>query len=107
MSISIPPEVAQHLGYYVYMYIDPRTSMPFYVGKGKGTRVLTHLRSARESRKARTLRELANLGLEPRLDILAHGLADEYTAFRIEAAVIDALGLDTLANEVRGWRSVQ
>ena len=31
----IPHEVAQHLGYYVYMYIYPRTSTPFYVGKGQ------------------------------------------------------------------------
>ena len=39
--------------------------------------------------------------------ILAHGLADEETALRIEAAVIDLLGLDDLTNAVRGWRSIE
>lgn len=31
----LPPGVAENLGYYVYLYIDPRTGEPFYVGKGK------------------------------------------------------------------------
>ena len=60
-----------------------------------------------ESRKVRVLDELRAAGLEPRLDILAHELNDEETALRIEAAVIDLLGLDDLTNEVRGWRSIQ
>jgi hypothetical protein len=41
------------------------------------------------------------------LEILTHALPDEETALRIEAAVIDLLGLDDLTNLVRGWRSVQ
>lgn len=104
---SIPPEVAHHLGYYVYLYVDPRTEKPFYVGKGQGERVLAHLGAAGDSMKARILGELRAEGLEPRLDILAHGLADEETALRIEAAVIDLLGIDKLANNVRGVRSLQ
>lgn len=36
--------------------------------------------------------EVAAEDKEPRIDILAHGLADEETAFRIEAAVIDLCG---------------
>jgi hypothetical protein len=50
---------------------------------------------------------LREAGLQPRLDILAHGLANEETALRIEAAVIDLLSLDDLTNAVRGWRSIQ
>jgi len=50
-------------------------------------------------------------GLEPRIlrgcGALAHGLRDEETAFRIEAAVSDLFGLDTLTNDVRGSRSLQ
>lgn len=30
-------------GYYVYQYIDPRTNLPFYIGKGIGKRYLAHL----------------------------------------------------------------
>ena len=106
-SIEIPPDVADHLGYYVYLYVDPRTDKPFYVGKGVGRRVLAHLGDEADSAKARRLSELADQGLEPRLEILTHGLRDEETAFRIEAAAIDLLGLPELTNEVRGSRSVQ
>ena len=104
---TVPPEVAQYLGYYVYLYIDPRSGKPFYVGKGKGERVLAHLSSRGESRKVKVLGELREAGLEPRLEILSHALSNEETALRIEAAVIDLLSLDDLTNLVRGWRSVQ
>jgi len=103
----IPPEVCERLGYYVYLYVDPRTQKPFYVGKGRGNRVLSHVSSKVESRKREILDELEGLGLRPRLDILAHRLPSEETAFRIEAAVIDLLGLDSLANKVRGWKTLE
>src|SRR5437762_11584608 len=106
-ELQIRPEVAQRLGYYVYLYVDPRTGKAFYVGKGQGSRALAHLSASAESRKVAVFRELTEAGLEPRIDVLAHGLRDEETAFRIEAAVIDLLGFDDLTNEVRGWRSVQ
>ena len=35
-------QVAEHLKCYVYMLVDPRTGVPFYVGKGRGTRMLAH-----------------------------------------------------------------
>jgi hypothetical protein len=103
----IPAAVAQRLGYYVYLYIDPRTERAFYVGKGCGDRVLAHLSVKGESRKARVVEELRQAGLAPRIDILAHQLPDEETALRIEAAVIDLLGLDNLTNLMRGWRSIE
>jgi hypothetical protein len=90
-----------------YLYIDPRDNRVFYVGKGQGERVLAHLSAEGESRKVRVLEELKQQGLVPRIDILTHQLPDEETAFRIEAAIIDLLGLGELTNEVRGWRSVQ
>lgn len=104
---NIPPEVAHHLGYYVYLYIDPRTGNPFYVGKGQGQRALSHLSAEGESRKARILAELKQVGVAPQVDILAHALPNEETAFRIEAAIIDFFGLDVLSNAVRGWQSIQ
>lgn len=107
MNLRIPPEVAARLGYYVYLYVDPRSGKPFYVGKGKGSRVLAHLSAKGESEKTRILAELAAAGLKPRIEILAHALQSEETALRIEAAVIDLMGLDTLANLVSGWQSIQ
>ena len=41
------------------------------------------------------------------MDVLAHMLPDAEAALRLEAAVIDLLGLGNLTNRVRGWRSVQ
>lgn len=107
MELRIPPEVCEKLGYYVYLYVHPDTNKPFYVGKGQGQRVLAHIGAQNESRKAHVLAELAAAGKEPRIDILAHALPDEATAFRIEAAVIDVLELADLTNEVRGWQATE
>ena len=105
--IAIPPEVARKLGYYVYALLDPRTGLPFYVGKGKGRRVLDHFSEVAESRKREMIKALDRERLEPGIDILAHALPDEESAFRIEAAVIDAFGLKGLTNQIRGWRSIE
>ena len=78
--------------------VDPRGGPPFYVGKGKGGRALSHLSDQAESKKRARIEELRALGLEPQIEILAHGLKDEATAFRVESAVIDLLVLDTLTN---------
>ena len=99
----ISPKVAESLGYYVYLYIDPTDGKPFYVGQGKGNRVLAHLNDQSESPKVQKISEIHDRGREPRIDILIHGLPDEETAMRIEASVIDLLGKDQLANQVGGW----
>ena len=36
LSVRIPSDVARKIGHYVYLYVDPRTRRPFYVGKGRG-----------------------------------------------------------------------
>ena len=35
--------------YYVYIYYNPTTNLPFYVGKGKGDRLYSHLRETIET----------------------------------------------------------
>jgi uncharacterized protein len=90
------------LGFYVYLLVDPRDDTSFYVGKGKGSRCLTHLDADGSGRKAKRIRAIRKANLEPRIEILVHGLKDEKTAFNVEAAVIDLLGLDALTNLVRG-----
>jgi hypothetical protein len=110
MDFTIPPEVAERLGYYVYLYTDPRSGKgerPFYVGKGKGNRAIAHLSDKSKSHKTRVLKELNEAGLKPRIEILARSLPDGETALRIEAAVIDLLGLDNLTNLVRGSESIE
>ena len=41
---SFPAEVALRLKTYVYRLIDPRNGETFYVGKGQGDRVFSHIR---------------------------------------------------------------
>ncbi len=41
---SFPAEVALRLKTYVYRLIDPRNGETFYVGKGQGNRVFSHIR---------------------------------------------------------------
>jgi len=105
MFDSIAPYVGERLGFYVYLYVDPRTNEPFYVGKGRGNRALAHLRDTSESAKVARIKEIQAVGLEPHIDILVHGLSSEEAAFRIEAAVIDAIGPEKLTNAVRGWET--
>ena len=40
---QFPAEVAEKLKTYVYRLIDPRNGETFYVGKGKGGRVFSHI----------------------------------------------------------------
>ena len=106
-TVRMRPEVAERLGYYVYAYVDPRTSAIFYVGKGCRGRAVAHLDEAGESEKIRRIEELRREGLEPQIEILSHGLATEETALRIEAAVIDVLWPEkALTNKVRGFRAI-
>ena len=97
-------EVQKKLGHYVYLYIDPGTGRVFYVGKGAGNRAFSHLLDRSESAKQKRIREIRKLGGEPRIELLAHGL-DEPTALRVEAAAIDLLGKENLANRIQGWHS--
>lgn len=99
----ISPKVEEKLGYYVYLYIDPDDNSVFYVGKGKGSRMLAHLSDRSESRKVEQIRRIRARGQMPRIEILLHGLPDEATALKIEAAAIDLLGKNNLTNQVRGW----
>lgn len=103
---AIPPGVAKQLGYYVYLYIDPITGRNLYVGKGKGNRALSHLDIGRSTPLGRHIIQLRKRGLEPKIDMLVHGLKDEETALRIEAALIDLIGKNRLKNQVRGWQSM-
>jgi hypothetical protein len=68
MTPSIPPEVADRLGWYVYIYVDRSDGRVFYVGKGHKRRVLAHLGAEGESLKVRTIAELRAAGTEPRLE---------------------------------------
>lgn len=101
--MQIHPSVWDSLGYYVYAYVDPRNDLIRYIGKGKGERALAHLIDEGDSQKTRWIKQLKELNIKPRIDILARNLSEKQS-FRIERTLIDAIGIgeNRLTNKVRG-----
>lgn len=99
-------EMIDYLKYYVYLYIDPSNNEVFYVGKGKGNRVFDHLKSDNQDYdKIIRINTIKESGNEPKIELLVHGLEDEETAKKVEAAAIDLIGINHLTNLVRGYKT--
>jgi hypothetical protein len=92
---SFPADVASKLKTYVYRLIDPRNGETFYVGKGRGNRVFSHIRAEQNledddiANKIKRIRGIRLAGFEVAHVIHRHGL-DDKTAIEVEAALIDA-----------------
>ena len=92
---SFPADVASKLKTYVYRLIDPRNGETFYVGKGRGNRVFSHIRTEQNlegddiDNKIKRIREIRLAGFEVAHVIHRHGM-DDKTAIEVEAALIDA-----------------
>jgi hypothetical protein len=99
-------ETIASLGYYVYIYSDPDSNIPFYVGQGQGNRVFDHLKDRSKCDKVDKISEIRSKGKEPLIEILAYGL-DKDTAVKIEAAAIDLIGINNLTNIQRGHHSAE
>jgi uncharacterized protein len=107
-SDSFPAGVAARLKTYVYRLIDPRNGETFYVGKGQGNRVFSHICAERNlegddlDNKIKRIREIRLAGFEVAHVIHRHGM-DERTAFEMEAALIDAYpGLTNIVGGTSG-----
>lgn len=98
--------MVEALGYYVYLYIDPRDGKVFYIGKGKGERCLDHLFEDDDHPKVKRIQDIFAAGLEPQIEILAHGMRTSEEAYLVEAAAIDLIGLKELTNMVVGHNSL-
>lgn len=105
MIDEFPKAIHEKLKYYVYLYIDPRDNAIFYVGKGNGNRAFAHLNEESDKEKVKRIRDIKKDGLQPRIEILIHGIEDDETAKRIEASIIDLIGIDSLTNLQRGYDS--
>ncbi|MEI4486690.1 hypothetical protein V8J36_10855 [Frigidibacter sp. MR17.14] len=111
MVESFSAGVSEKLQYYVYRLIDPRNGETFYVGKGRGNRIFQHLNATKAvdvtsgspleidgeeapdddaSLKVRRLNEIRKANLNVVHIIHRHGIADQKTAYEVEAALIDA-----------------
>jgi len=102
---KFPSEVIDALNNYVYRLIDPRNGETFYVGRGVGNRLFSHIREElgqeadEVSDKLRKIREIRLAGFEVAHVVHRHGL-DAETAKEVEAALIDAY--PGLTNSVGG-----
>ncbi|RRO12333.1 LEM-3-like GIY-YIG domain-containing protein [Flavobacteriaceae bacterium 14752] len=103
--MSFTNHVITELRYYVYLYLHPETNEIFYVGKGNGNRAFSHLKEQSESKKVRYIEELKNQGLQPKIEILVHGLEDEKIALNVESSIIDLIGIKNLTNKQSGYKS--
>lgn len=80
--------------FYVYHLIDPRTNLPFYVGKGKGDRDVDHLRRrtiGENPYRDHVIEQIRRSGLEPTAVRVHEGL-DEKTAYELEEIEIKRYG---------------
>lgn len=79
------------MNYYVYVLIDPRTSQPFYVGKGKGNRYKAHLNETKETtinvKKFNKIQSIRSCGLEPLVEIIEQ-FKSEDEAYQLEMLLI-------------------
>lgn len=100
--------IIEKLGYYVYLLKDPMTGDVFYIGKGSGNRIFSHIRHAidlpPDSAKSERIRDIQETGQEVVCLIHRHGLTEK-EAFEVEASLIDFVGLPELVNAVAGYES--
>lgn len=105
MINSFPKEVVRNLKYYIYLLIDPSDNSIFYVGKGQGNRVFSHFKNLDESNRSKRINDILKKGLNPKIEILVHGIEDEKTVKKIEASIIDLIDKKNLTNQIGGYES--
>ena len=100
--------------YYVYALIDPRTNLPFYVGKGKNNRMLQHLKegSTNGAKKNAKITEIRSAGFEPIAVKLVENMLEE-DAYKFEEDIITELGREGIDkdgiltnNRLHAWSPV-
>jgi hypothetical protein len=79
--------------WYVYVLYDPRNNKPFYVGKGKKYRLSATINVSQTGNalKRKFLSEIKDMGLEPRIEIIAE-YDEEIDAFTLEKELVSKYG---------------
>lgn len=76
--------------FYSYVYVDPRSDEPFYVGKGKRDRAYVHLKGSHNQLVERKINKIRATGQEPLVGIME--TSTEEFAFMLEQGLIKLLG---------------
>lgn len=84
----------EKIWYYVYVLVDPRDWLVFYVWKWKGNRINQHIlwnfkEDKKETEKNKRIDEIMKSWIEIKQIIVRHWLASDDDAFKIECAIID------------------
>jgi hypothetical protein len=103
MAKKFPSNIHQKLKNYIYALYDPANSseLPFYVGRGVGDRVFSHLKESHNDEVQEMIKSIRSRGIEPTVKIILHGLSAQQ-AKAAETVSIAMLGKDNLANKVKG-----
>ena len=103
------PNTIKSLKYYVYGLKYPNSENDyFYIGKGLGNRVFSHIqqkiKKGIKDPKFEVINSLRKVG-GPEVDIIRHGL-NQTEALLLEAALIDVFGVNQITNKVKGIDSI-
>ena len=98
------PNTIKSLKYYVYGLKYPNSENDyFYIGKGTGNRVFSHIqqkiKKGIKDPKFEVINSLRKVG-GPEVDIIRHGL-NQTEALLLEAALIDVFGVNQITNKVK------
>jgi len=63
--------------FYIYIYYDPVTNIPIYIGKGCGNRYLIHLSSKEKNKFNDHLISLKKLGVKPKIEFYKKDLSEQ------------------------------
>lgn len=113
---DVRKQVAKELGRYVYMLVDPRDGIPFYVSKGQDLHLDAHEREIdfddegqhkndqnTQNDKTEKIREIKDVGDKVEKWIVRHNMTKpEYTA--VEVALIDLLTSMPIARTTKDTR---
>jgi hypothetical protein len=89
------------VSHYVYLLIDPRDNKAFYVGKGKGNRILAHeieAKSGKVSAKCSRIREIWDAGLQVRRQFDSEHETDTLARRRETELIKSTAGLLNIAD---------
>lgn len=94
MTEYFSQKTQEELKFYVYILIDPRDNKIFYVGKGYGNRVFSHINDSifnpNTTEKLEIIRSIKIDNLKVKHFIIKHGL-EENEALIVESVLIDFL----------------
>lgn len=90
------PTTHSDINFWAYVYFDPKTNIPIYVGKGVNERPFDHLQKCCKTRLGYTLRKRTREGFNPKPILIQAATHDD--AVEMEMLLIAMIGREDLGN---------